>query len=170
MRFSGGGGSRRRAGQAHRSAIRPKALGIPIHMASDSFDRDSFDTDMAAEFRRIGLDLHPFHGLAIKGVPSLWLARLRALPVGSSWTDVFPGMPEGWTPNETSKPERALGPFDYRSPPFGIAVFACLDEGAPVSAGEAAIERARALGYPIYGAGVVVDRGHPHLYIVLTLE
>jgi len=132
-------------------------------------DSESFLTDFRAERRRIGLDPDEIQALAVQGDPAHWLAQLRALPVGSSWTDVFPGRSEGWTPN-APKPERALGPFDYQTPPFGIAVFASLEPEAPVSVGEAAIERARTLGYPIYGAGVVLDRGHPHLYIVLTLD
>jgi len=96
------------------------------------------------------------------------LARLQALPVGSSWTDVFPGTPAGWSPSQRP-PERSLGPFDYPEPPRGIAILGVLETGAPVESLDAAIQRARTLGYPIYGAGVILDRGHPHLYIVLPL-
>lgn len=131
--------------------------------------RDSFIAEIHAELRRIGLDPDALQALAGRGDPARWLAHLRALPVGSSWTDIFPGAPEVWTPG-VAEPERALGPFDYQAAPFGVAVFASLETGAPVPVGEAAIERARTLGYPIYGAGVVLDRGHPHLYIVLTLD
>lgn len=131
-------------------------------------DRDSFVTEFRAELRRIGLNPHELQALAVKGDPAHWLAQLRGLPAGSSWTDVFPGKPEGWTPS-APEPERALGPFDYQAPPRGIAVFASLELGAPVKALDAAIERARTLGYPIYGAGAILDRGHPHLYIVLPL-
>ena len=46
---------------------------------------------------------------------------------------------------------------------------AALDPGAPVESLDAAIQRARRLGHPIYGAGVILDRGHPHLYVVLPL-
>jgi hypothetical protein len=106
-------------------------------------DRNSFVADVRAELRRIGLDPDALQGLAVRGDSADLLTRLRALPVGSSWADVFPGMPKDWTPN-APKPERALGPFDYQAPPFGIAVFASLVPGAPLSAGEAAIERARA--------------------------
>jgi len=132
-------------------------------------DSESFLTYFRAELRRIGLDPDEIQGLAVRGDPARWLAQLRALPVGSSWTDVVPGTPEGWTPS-APEPERALDAFDYQAPPFGIAVFASLDSGPPASVGEAAIERARTLGHPIHGAGVVLDRGHPHLYIVLTLD
>jgi len=130
--------------------------------------RDSFVTDFRAELRRIGLDPAELQTLSVSRDPERWLARLRALPEGSSWTDVFPDAPEGWSPS-ARKPERALGPFDYQAPPFGIAVFASLEPGAPASVGEAAIDRARTLGHRIYGAGVILDRGHPHLYIVLPL-
>jgi hypothetical protein len=124
---------------------------------------------LRAELRRIGLDPNEIQTLSVEGDPALWLAQLRALPVGSGWTDVFPGKPEGWTPS-APEPERALGPFDYQAAPFGIAVLAALEPGAPVAALDAAIERARTLGYPIHGAGVILNRGHPHLYIILPLE
>jgi hypothetical protein len=132
-------------------------------------DRESFLTECRRELRRIGLDPDEIQALAVHGDPARWLAQLRALPVGSAWIDIFPGEPEGWIPS-AREPERALGPFDYQAPPFGIAVFASLEPGVPVAALEAAIERARTLGYPIYGAGAILDRGHPHLYIVLSLE
>ena len=131
--------------------------------------QDSFITDVHSELRRIGLDPSRLTGLASQGDPTPWLERLRTLPVGSSWSDVFADTPEGWTPDAPEE-EHALGPFDYQEPPFGIAIFAGIDAEHPVPAGEAAINRARALGYPIYGAGIVLDRGAPHLYIVLTLD
>ena len=131
-------------------------------------DRESFIKEFRGELRRIGLDPDEIPALAVHGDPAHWLAKLRALPVGSLWTDVFPGEPEGWTPS-APKPERAFGAFDYQAPPFGIAVLASLEPGAPVSALDAAIAHARTLGYPIYGAGAILDRGHPHLYIVLPL-
>ena len=131
-------------------------------------DRESFLTEFRGELRRIGLNPDEIQGLAVDGDPARWLAQLRALPVGSAWTDVFPDEPEGWAPS-APEPERALGPFDYQAPPFSIAVLASLEPGAPVAALDAAIDRARTLGYPIYGAGVILDRGHPHLYIVLRL-
>ena len=131
-------------------------------------DIDAFLTAFRAELRRIGLDPNEIQSLALGGDPERLLAHLRSLPPGSSWADVVPGMPADWSPS-TPPPERALGPFDYPEPPRGIAVFACLKLGAPVEALDAAIARARTLGYPIYGAGKILDRGHPHLYIVLPL-
>jgi len=132
-------------------------------------NRDTFVAEFRAELRRIGLDPDELDALAVGGDPARVLAHIRTLPAGSSWADVFPGMPADWSPGQP-RPERALGPFDYPAPPRGIAVFACLKLGAPVEALDAAIARARTLGYPIYGAGKILDRGHPHAYIVLTLE
>ena len=132
-------------------------------------NRDSFLIAFRAELRRIGLDPDELQAFAVGGDPERTLAHLRALPSGSSWADVVPGVPADWSPGQP-EPERALGPFDHEAPPRGIAVFACLDLGAPVEALDGAIARARKLGYPIYGAGVILDRGHPHLYIILTLE
>lgn len=123
--------------------------------------RHSFVADLHAEFRRIGLDPDELHGLAVSGNPDRMLAHVRALPAGSSWADVVLGEAEGWSPGPP-QPERSLGPFDYQGPPWGIAVFGSLDSEDPVSAGEGAIRRAQTLGCPIYGAGVVLDRGHPH--------
>jgi hypothetical protein len=128
--------------------------------------KDSFVADFRAELRRIGLDPDEMQAFAVGGDPAALLAHVRTLPRGSSWADVFPGMSAGWSPSKAA-PERALGPFDYPEPPRGIAVFACLKPGAPVDALDAAIARARTLGYPIHGAGKILDRGHPHLYIVL---
>jgi len=132
-------------------------------------NRDTFVAEFRAELRRIGLDPDELQAFALEGDPARLLANVRRLPAGSSWADVFPGMPSDWSPGQP-RPERALGPFDYPAPPRGIAVFACLKMGAPVEALDAAIARARTLGYPIYGAGKILDRGHPHAYIVLTME
>lgn len=132
-------------------------------------NNDSFAAQVRAELRRVGLDPDLLHGLASQGDTAAWLERLRALPVGSSWTDVFPGTPEGWSPT-VAEEDHTLGPFDYQAPPFGVVVYASMHGDNPVSAGEAAIAQARTLGFEIHGAGIITDRGAPHLYIVLPLE
>lgn len=137
--------------------------------SSHPMTRDNFVAAFRAELRRIGLDPAELTGLAASGDPDTLLVHVRALPAGSSWADVFPGVPEGWSPG-APRPERALGPFDYQGPPWSIVVFGSLHSEDPKSAGEAAIRRAQTLGCPIYGAGVILDRGHPHFYIVLTLD
>jgi hypothetical protein len=130
--------------------------------------RETFVAELRAELRRIGLNPDELPALAVQGDLARVLVHLRSLPAGSSWAAAFPGEADDWSPG-TPEPECALGPFDYQSPPRGIAVFASLEPKAPVQALDAAIRHARALGYPIYGAGAVLDRGHPHLYVVLPL-
>jgi len=101
-----------------------------------------------------------------------FLAHLAAVAVGATWRDVFPDMPEHWDltdPISWTYPERSLGPFDYADPPRGSAVFASLDGRGDVAAGMAALDAIRSLAIPIYGAGMVLDRGAPHLYVVLPL-
>jgi len=131
--------------------------------------KDSFVSELFAELRRIGLDPNELGGLATDGDTDRVLAYLRSLPVGSSWSDVFPGQPKGWSPS-APRPHRSLGAFDYRGPPWSVVVFASIDAGDPATTGDVAIERAKLLGFPIYGAGVILDKGHPHLYIVLTRD
>ena len=86
---------------------------------------------------------------------------------GSSWSDVFRDQSKGWHPGD-AEPEQALGAFDYPDAPRGIAVFASLEriDGAEQVAHEvfAAIDE---LGVLQYGRGLVLDRGHPHLYVIL---
>jgi hypothetical protein len=120
------------------------------------------------ELRRIGLDVEKLTGLAVAEADiDAFLTHLRSLPYGASWSAAFPGTPHEWSP-DTQPPERALGPFDYSEPPRGTAVFASLDAPDPGATGAAALKRVEALGLPIYGSGVVLDRGSPHLYVVLA--
>ena len=124
---------------------------------------------IVAELRRIGLDMTELPGLAGSG-PDLdaFVTHLRSLPPGATWAAVLPDMPEGWRPG--SRPnERALGPFDYLHPPRGPAVFASLSTDHAETVGTAALKHLSTLGLPVYGSGVVLDRGSPHLYVVLTL-
>ena len=123
-----------------------------------------------AELRRIGLDPDESPGLAMDADSvEAFLRRLRELQPGSSWSDVFPDQPKGWHPGDP-EPEQALGAFDYPDPPRGIAVYASLEkvDSAEQVAQDifAAIDE---LGVPQYGRGLVLDWGHPHLYVILPL-
>ena len=127
-----------------------------------------------AEFLR--LDLRPENipggGLAFSGQEAIdgLLAHLRSLQKGATWRDVFPDTPAHWDvddPDTWTMPEYCLGPFDFPDAPRGGAVFASLDLAADVAAGTAALERVASGDIPIYGSGLVLDRGHPHLFVVL---
>jgi hypothetical protein len=136
----------------------------------------SFRSRYLQEIERLGLDeaMCPFGGMASTGntAEEEFLSHLRQLAAGATWRDVFPDMPAQWDlsdPDSWTYPERALGSFDYPSPPRGSAVFASLDSQGDVAAGTTALDRIAALGIPIFGAGMVLDRGAPHLYVVLPL-
>ena len=122
-----------------------------------------------AELRRIGLDPTELNGLAVAGADATaFLAHLRRLDRGALWSDVFPGMPKDWRPS-AKPPERPLGTFDYPDPPRGSAVFASLVADDPRSAAGIALAQVESLGVPIFGSGLILDRGAPHLYVVLKL-
>ncbi len=123
---------------------------------------------IATELGRIGLDINELPGLAGTDASlDALLAHLRTLQPGATWSAVFPEHAEGWRPDDRM-PDRALGPFDYPVPPRGPAVFASLEGEDPEAAGVAALQHIA--GLPIYGSAVVLDRGAPHLYVVLTLD
>ncbi len=136
----------------------------------------SFRLRYLQELNRLGLDeaMCPYDGMASSGsaAEEEFLSHLRGLAVGATWRDVFPDMPELWDPahpDSWTYPQRSLGAFDYPSPPRGSAVFASLDSHGDVTAGTAALDGIASLGIPIFGAGLVLDRGAPHLYVVLPL-
>jgi len=62
-------------------------------------NRDTFVAEFRAELRRIGLDPDELQAFALEGDPARLLANVRRLPAGSSWADVFPGVPANWSPN-----------------------------------------------------------------------
>ena len=102
-----------------------------------------------------------------------FLTHLRALAPGATWYDVFPDLNDhrALVANDEMYQDRGhpLGGFDFPESPRGSAVFATADHAADVAALTAAMERARQLPIPVYGAGLVLDHGHPHLFIVLPL-
>ncbi|HYW31302.1 MAG TPA: hypothetical protein VE869_07305 [Gemmatimonas sp.] len=125
---------------------------------------------------RLDEDTCPYDGMASAGeaAEEEFLSHVRQLAPGATWRDVFPDIPTHWDlddPDSWTHPEDdyALGAFDYPHAPRGSAVFAGLDSSLDLAAGTAAIEKVAALGIPIYGAGMVLDRGAPHLYVVLPL-
>ena len=139
-------------------------------------DYREFGERYRSELNRLGLDEDgsPYGILASDrdGAAEEFLAHLRSLPVGASWRDVFPDLPEHWDlddPDTWKEPERSLGPFDFPEAPRGGATFASLDMDGNVEAGETALREVTDLGIPIYGAGLVLDRGHPHLFVVLPM-
>jgi hypothetical protein len=128
---------------------------------------DSPLENILAELRRIGLDPDELNGLAVAdGDVDAFLAHLRSLEPGASWATALPGTPDDWRPNAPT-PERALGPFDYAEPPRGPAVFASIISDDPRNTALNALARVESLSVPIFGSGVVLDRGAPHLYVVL---
>jgi hypothetical protein len=121
-------------------------------------DRSSVLGQIALEFERIKLRLEDLPDLVINaGVEHDLLMRLRALPTGATWRDVFPEMPEHWVPGrpETwTTPYRPLGSFDYPELPTGPAVHVHWPDGSDESPLDDLVREARAAGWPVHGAGV----------------
>lgn len=130
-----------------------------------------------AEFDRLHLAREdmPFAGLAFDSPEAAeqFLAHLRSLAPGATWYDVFPDLSEDddLVDDEDPYTDRGypLGGFDYPNAPRGSAVFASANSTDDIAAAAEAMERAVQLHPPVYGAGLVLDRGHPHLFIVLPL-
>ena len=131
---------------------------------------------IAREFERIKLRLEDLPGLVINaGVEHDLLMRLRALPTGATWRDVFPEMPEHWVPDrpETwTKPYRPLGAFDYPELPTGPAVHVHWPKGADDSPLDDLVREARAAGWPVHGAGLIdkLQSGSRNLHAHIVLE
>ena len=130
-----------------------------------------------AEFDRLQL---PREKLASFGITLIgqdaeaqFLAHLRSLAPGATWGDVFGDLNEHRDLDDDDEwyqdRGRPLGDFDYPEAPRGSAVFASADRATDVAALTTAMERALQLPIPVYGAGLVLDRGHPHCFIVLPL-
>lgn len=130
------------------------------------------------ELARIGLaeQTSPYAGIAIgsDAAAAQFLSHLQQLDVGATWRDVFPDMPAHWDLDDrntwTDPTERApLGSFDYPDSPRGTAIVVIPDSMHDMTAVTAAVDSVQALGVPIFGAGLVLDRGVPHAYVVLPL-
>jgi len=87
-----------------------------------------------------------------------FVSKLEALEPGVTWRDVFPDIPAHWNlEDDETWTERfePYGPFDYQQLPAGAAVivgYADLGAGTKFNA---LVERARATGYDMYGAGIM---------------
>lgn len=120
-------------------------------------------SDMAraifAEYERIGLRPEDSPSLAIgAGAEHDFLARLRSLPTGATWRDVFPEMPAHWVPGRPETftgPYRPLGPYDYQELPTGPAVHVVWPTAIEASRLERLVMDARETGWPLYGGGLL---------------
>ena len=122
-----------------------------------SGSRSDFVQQIHAEYERIGLRAHDHPALVTQvGAEDAFLARLRALPPGSTWRDVFPDMPLHWVPG---RPEtwttryRPLGAFDYQELPTGPVVDVQWPRETDRGCLQALLARAQRAGWRIYGAG-----------------
>ena len=125
-------------------------------MSAHDSQREAF----LAEFERLGLDWRefPFGGLAMGGDLGDFLERLRGMPLGSTWREVFPDIPAHWIENrpETwTRPYRPLGPYDYQDAPGSFTVHVWWTPREDVGRLEALVDEARRSGWPVHGAGLI---------------
>lgn len=90
-------------------------------------DHLSFQVAFEAELMRLGLPLAELPGLATQNdhSASALLARLRSLPPGATWQQVFPTLPHGLSPLAAltrPSPYRPFGPWDHPRLPTGPAI------------------------------------------------
>ncbi|MEO7997261.1 MAG: hypothetical protein ABI852_07430 [Gemmatimonadaceae bacterium] len=118
---------------------------------SDSIDR---------EYARIGLNMFesPYPNLAgtLEGLRE-YLEVLQSLPVGATWRDVHPDMPAHWIPGDEStwtEPFRPYGDWDFQQTPAGSSIMVAFDGAHRESEFHALVERAKELGFQIYGSGI----------------
>lgn len=107
------------------------------HSRGELVDSTSFVEQYRRELRRIGLDeaSSPYGGMASNSDEAVaqFLAHLRALPVGATWRDVHPDIPEHWDLDDEetwTEPYRPLGSFDYPTLPCGPAVLIRMPRGS----------------------------------------
>lgn len=138
----------------------------------------TFRAQYLHELDRLGLteSTCPYAGMATgsDAAAAHFLTHLQRLEVGATWRNVFPDMPEHWDLDDpkswTNPSERLpLGAFDYPNPPRGTAIIVIPDSRQDIAAVTAAVDGVHALGIPVFGAGLVLDRGAPHAYVVLPL-
>lgn len=99
------------------------------------------------EFARLRLSLDDAPSLAgtSAGLTDL-LARVRALPIGSTWADIFPdAFPTGDT---RPLPYRPLGDYDYQTLPTGPALHLQWPRATPRMFLDQLVQGARSVGWP----------------------
>ncbi len=122
---------------------------------------------MVVEFKRLGLDYRDLPGLAIGDSDedaAAFLAHLRDLEPGATWHDVFPNLPAHWVPGKPetwTHPFTPFGPYDYQELPVGAAVLVGWEPGTDPACLSAFVDRSRAAGFAIYGAGFWGPIGSP---------
>ncbi|AHG88130.1 hypothetical protein J421_0593 [Gemmatirosa kalamazoonensis] len=109
------------------------------------------------ELTRVGLSLAELPGLAMASdAREPFLARLRTLPPGAGWRDVFPDLPPDWREWDALPRYRPLGAYDYAEPPAGPAVhIQWPDRDGDAGRLDTLVAAARAVGWPVYGAGLI---------------
>ena len=138
-------------------------------------DRPELHDQVQAELGRLQLRQEdmPYDGVAFGSPQALkqFVAHLRGLEPGATWYDVFLDLNGNDERDDDPYRDRGrpLGSFDYQSSPRGSAVFASVNSESEVAEAAAALARASELQIPIFGTGLVLDRGHPPLYIVIRL-
>lgn len=112
------------------------------------------------ELARLGLSFDDAPSLAgtSAGLTDL-LARVQALPIGSTWADIFPdAFPTGDT---RPLPYRPLGDYDYQTLPTGPALDLQWPRATPRMFLDQLVQGARSAGWPVYGAGLLPDSANP---------
>lgn len=130
---------------------------------------------IAAELRRLGLRNGP-SGLAAASLGAMpeFLTRLRSLPIGATWNDVFsdPGPPApAPVPETPALPYRPLGRWDHPEGP-AEPVFHLIHTNGDEEWLTDLLITAATEGVPLHGAGVMDQKAAPrfgseHGFVVL---
>ncbi len=122
---------------------------------------------MLAEFVRLGLDYRDLPGLAIGDSAedaAAFLKHVRDLKPGATWHDVFPMEQVQLAPSEAETCPNTyspFGPYDYQELPVGAAVLVGWAPGTDPTCLSTFVDRSRAAGFAIYGAGFWSPDGAP---------